>query len=140
MLVVYVLLLLMRIILRIVTAVVKVRRWCKTSVVNHTKWRHVWWRCEHVTLPYQVTFQRLPFQLSNILLLNQPLIILLLLCQLPLQNPWPYFSVIHYIPAIRIEPTIDLFVIVNELLFLDVGFFLLFVLFLLIVGWFLFAD
>jgi len=31
-------------------------------------------------------------------------------------------------------------VIFNELLFLDVGFFLLFVLFLLIVGWFLFAD
>ena len=70
----------------IVATVVKVRCRRYPRMINHptTKWRQIWrWR-EHITLPYQVTFQRLPLQLRNILLLDQPLIILLLLCQLPL--------------------------------------------------------
>ena len=133
-------------ILWIVAAVVKIWRSCYPRMIDYptTKWRHIWWRREHTTLPYQVTFQRLPLQLRNILLLNQPFIILLLLSQLSLQHPWSYLHVVHYIATIRVEPTIYLLVVLNEFLFLYIDFFLFsIVLFLLdniFFYWFLFAD
>lgn len=132
-------------ILWIVAAVVEVRSSCYPRMVNHpTKRSQIWWRREHTTLPYQVTFQRLPLQLRNILFFNQPFIILLLLSQLSLQHPRSHLHVVHYIATIRVEPTIDLFVSVDKFLFLYVNFFLFsIVLFLLdniFFFWFLFAD
>lgn len=109
----------------IIAAVVEVRRCCYPRMINHTtKRRQIWWRREHTTLPYQVTFQRLPLQLRNILLLNQPFIILLLLSQLSLQHPRSHLHIIHDIATVRVEPTIYLLVCVDEFLFLYVNFFL----------------